>query len=484
VADEEVDPDFGSGAVGVTPSHSAADWEIGERHSLPRVTIIGEDGKMTAEAGRFEGQTTEEVREGVVKWLKENNLLEKEEKTLQNLSICYRCDTPIEALPKLQWFVDIDKEFKMSPSKIEGVREGDNITLKYLMKKVVDNGQIKIIPDRFRKIYLHWIENLRDWCISRQIWYGHRIPVWYRDKSQIPNPKSQINSNNQTSNSETEIYVGLESPEGNDWEQDPDTLDTWFSSGLWTFSTLGWPEETNDLKIYHPTDLMNPGYEILNLWVSRMILFSCFLLGEAPFKNVLIHGIVRDKQGRKFSKSSGIGGDPIDVINNYGADALRMALVSGVAMGNDTVFDINKVKAYRNFTTKIWNIARFLQMSKPEEYKREEAEKLIKEEDKKVLENLKKFKGEITKHYENFEFNLAGEKAYDYLWNTFANEILKNNKDRLRNGDSKEQEAAYYLLEIIFFKCLKLLHPFMPFVNEALYQKLKLGDKMLIIEEW
>jgi valyl-tRNA synthetase len=484
VADKEADPEFGSGAVGITPSHSAIDWEIGERHNLPKTTIIGEDGRMTSEAGKFKGKTVEETREEVVTWIKENNLLEKEEKVPQNLSICYRCSSPIEALPKLQWFIDVDKKFKITSSKIEGVKNGNEFSLKELMEKVVDNGQIRIIPDRFRKIYLHWVENLRDWCISRQIWYGHRIPVWYRDKSQITNTKSQINSNNQTSKTEDGIYVGIQPPEGNDWKQDPDTLDTWFSSGLLTFSSLGWPEKTEDFQTYHPTTILETGYDILFFWVARMILMSVYNLNEIPFETVYLHGLVRDKEGRKMSKSLGNGIDPLNMIEKYGADAARLSLVIGIGPGSDINLSEDKVKAYRNFTTKIWNVARFLEMSKPEDYNKDSAENLISEKDKEIIKEFNKFKEEITKHYEKFEFNLAGEKAYEYLWKTFANEILEENKNRLRGEEKKEKEAAYFLLEKIFFECIKILHPFMPFVTEEIYQKLKLGDKMLIIEKW
>ncbi|HMB17321.1 MAG TPA: valine--tRNA ligase [Candidatus Paceibacterota bacterium] len=463
VADRNVDPEFGTGAVGITPAHSHVDWEIAEKNDIPKIQIIGEDGKMTDKAGDFAGQTVKKTRKEVVKWLKENDLITKEEDAPQNLSICYRCDTPVEPLPKLQWFIDVNKEFKMKHSKIEGVSEGDKTSLKKLMITVVENSQIDIIPERFKKVYYHWIENLRDWCISRQIWYGHRVPVWYKDD---------------------ETYVGLEKPEEEGWKQDPDTLDTWFSSSLWTFSTLGWPDKTEDLKIYHPTSVLETGYDILFFWVARMILMSTYLLGEIPFEDVYLHGLVRDEQGRKMSKSLGNGIDPLEMIEKYGADATRLSLIIGVGPGSDINLSEDKVKAYRNFSTKIWNVARFLNMSKPEDYNQEEAKQLLTKDDKKVIEEMNEFKKEITKHYEKYEFNLAGEKTYDYLWNELANKHLENNKDRLKGDDPKKAKAAYYLLEKMLFECLKMLHPFMPFVTEAVYQKLELGEKMLMVESW
>jgi valyl-tRNA synthetase len=464
VADEEADPEFGTGAVGITPAHSNTDWEIATRHNLPKVKIIDEEGKMTKEAGaNFEGLYVKEARKKVIEWLEENNLLEKEEEVPQNLSVCYRCSRPVEPLPKLQWFIDVNKDFEMGSSKIDGIKEGDKTTLKELMKKVVENNQIEIIPDRFRKVYNHWIDNLRDWCISRQIWYGHRVPVWYKGD---------------------DIYVGTEEPKEEGWTQDSDTLDTWFSSGLWSFSTLGWPEETKELKEFHPTSVLETGYDILFFWVARMILMSTYHLGDIPFKTVYLHGLVRDKNGKKMSKSADNGIDPVEMIEKYGADATRLSLIIGVGPGSDINLSEEKIKAYRNFGTKIWNVARFLDMSKPENYNKEEAEKLLTNNDKKIISDLEKFKEEITNHYEKFEFNLAGEKSYDYLWNKLANIYLEGNKDRLKSEEKKEFLPAYYLLEKIFFETIKMLHPFMPFITEAVYQKLNLGEKMLIVEKW
>ncbi len=495
IKDEVIDSEFGTGVMTITPWHDATDFDIAERHNLEKEQIIGFDGKLLPIAGEFAGLPIEEARKKIVEKLDKKGLLVKtEEDYTHRIARNGRGGGKIEPQIMKQWFIDVSKEFKMGPSKIKGIREGDKTTLKKLMRQAVENGQIKIIPEYFKKIYFHWIDNLRDWCISRQIWYGHRIPVWYRDKSQIPNSKPQISGNQQISKSETEVYVGLKAPKGKGWYQDPDTLDTWFSSGLLTFSSLGWPssvkttdgmpEKTGDLVTYHPTSVLETGYDILFFWVARMILMSTYNLAEIPFEKVYLHGMVRDEKGRKMSKSLGNGIDPLDMIEKFGADATRLSLVISVGPGSDINLSEDKVKAYRNFGTKVWNAARFLQMSKPDGYEKEKAEESLTEEDKEILKNLEEFKKEITKHYENFEFNLAGEKTYNYLWNTFANEILEDSKDRLKGDNPEEKKTVYYLLETIFFECLKMLHPFMPFVTEAVYQKLGLGNKMLMVEEW
>ena len=475
IKDKAIDPEFGSGVMTITPWHDATDFEIAERHNLDKEQIIDFDGKLLSVAGEFAKMPIEEAREKVVEKLDKKGLLVKVDKNyIHRVAVNHRGGGgKIEPQIKLQWFIDVNKKFKMGPSRIEGVKENNEVTLKELMRKVVKNNQIEIIPEHFKKIYFHWIENLRDWCISRQIWYGHRIPVWYRGD---------------------EIYVGAETPNGDNWKQDPDTLDTWFSSGLWTFSTLGWPSsvkttdgkpgKTSDLAIYHPTTVLETGYDILFFWVARMILMTTYNLGEIPFKTVFLHGMVKDDKGRKMSKSLGNGIDPLDMIKKYGTDATRLSLIIGVGPGSDINLSEDKVKAYRNFGTKIWNVARFLDMSKPNDYSRERAEKKLTNEDKEKIKEMGDFKKEITKHYEKFEFHIAGEKAYDYLWNVFANKILEDTKVRFQGDNKLDAEAAFRMLEIIFLGCIKILHPFMPFVTEAVYQKLKLGNKMLIIEEW
>jgi valyl-tRNA synthetase len=453
IADTDVDSTYGTGAVGVTPAHSLIDAEMATKNNLPMIQVIDEYARMTEQAGPLvAGKKVKEAREFVVNWLKENDLLEKEEDTEINMSIADRSGGTIEPLPKLQWFVNVS----------QSIKERQNKTLKELMWEPVEKGEIQITPDRFEKIYHHWITNLRDWCISRQLWYGHKIPVWYKDE---------------------EIYCGLEAPKGSEWKQDEDTLDTWFSSALWTFSTLGWPEETSDLKNYHPTDLMAPGYEILPLWVARMILMSQFLLGEIPFCNVYLHGILRDKKGQKFSKSLGNGIDPIEIIDKYGADALRMSLIVGIGPGNDANFDEQKVKAYKNFANKIWNIARFVLENSPKEAPEENFLRgpLRIEKNKKYVEEFESLVKDVTSDMENYRFYLAAEKLYHYTWHTFADIIIE---------ESKKNEETKKILLPLLREQLKMLHPFMPFITEKIWSMLPAcaGRQhlkgLLMVEKW
>jgi valyl-tRNA synthetase len=465
IKDKAIDPKFGTGVMTITPWHDTTDFEIAERHDLDKEQIIGLDGDLLPIAEEFAGMSIKEARPKIVEKLKSRGLLEKiDENYTHRVAKSSRGGGMIEPQIMRQWFVDVNKKFK--PPLWDGAKSKNQkeTTLKELMKKAVTSGEIKILPERFEKVYFHWIDNLRDWCISRQLWYGHRVPVWYKKE---------------------EIYVGAEAPKGGDWKQDPDTLDTWFSSGLWTFSTLDWPNEKNDLEIYHPTSVLETGYDIIFFWVARMILMSTAILGEIPFKQVYLHGIVRDDKGKKMSKSLGNVIDPIDMIEKYGADATRLSLVIGTGPGNDINLNEDKVRSYRNFSTKVWNVGRFLIMTKPDNYNQRKGEKSISSDDKKRLKELEKAKKEITKHYEDFEFHLAGEKAYHYLWSTFANEILEERKERLKEGGEEDKFGAYYLLETIYKECLKMLHPFMPFVTEEIYQKLGNKNKeLLMIEEW
>lgn len=464
VADKEVDPEVGTGAVGVTPAHSMTDWGIKERHNLKVVQVINEYAKMMVGSEDIKNKKTVVAREAVVAWLDKEELLEKTEEITQNISLADRSGGIIEPLPKLQWFVAVDKPFEVKHSEINGIKEGSSITLKELMRGAVKNGNIKIPQERFNKTYFNWIENLHDWCISRQIWFGHRIPVWYREK---------------------EIHIGLNSPKEEGWEQDPDVLDTWFSSAIWTFSTLGWPEKTKDMETFHPTSLMSPAYEILPLWVSRMILMSGFHLGQVPFKTVWIHGLVRDKSGRKFSKSLGNGVDPLDIIEKYGADALRMGLLVGTAIGNDVIFDENKIKGYRNFANKLWNISRFIISNTEDLTGNKPPLSLI---DEKYISELDTIIKDVTKDIDNYNFYLAAEKLYHYVWHILADEILEKSKARLSGTDEVDLLSVKWTLSEILKTILKLLHPFMPFITEEIWSMLSNennDDKnLLIIQKW
>ncbi len=447
VADRSVEPEFGTGALGVTPAHSHTDWEIAEKNNLTKPQVINEYAKMDV-AGRLSGKKTLEAREEIVEWLRSERLLEKEEKLTHNVSLSERTGAIVEPLPKLQWWVAVNKKFVIPYSEIPGIESGSETTLKEIMKKSVESGVVDMPQEGFKKTYFHWIENLRDWCISRQIWFGHRIPIWYKGD---------------------EIHCGLNAP-SESWTQEDDVLDTWFSSALWTFSTLSWPEKSDDLKRFHPTSFMSPAYEILNLWVSRMILMSGFHLGQVPFKKVMMHGLVRDKSGRKFSKSLGNGIDPLEIIEKYGADALRMGLLVGTAIGNDVKFDEQKVKGYKNFANKLWNISRFI-------LSQENTGELKKE----LVEEFNTLAKDITIDMENYRFYLAAEKIYAYVWHRLADEIIEESKSE-KPGEVKDEYKAtlYYILE----NSLKLLHPFMPFITEEIWQELKKGENLLMIEAW
>lgn len=448
IADEAVEKDFGTGALGVTPAHSMIDWMMAEKNDLPKIPVINEYAKMIVGDERILGKKTTEAREAIVAWLREEGLLENEVSIKQNVSTAERTGGIIEPLPKLQWFVAVNKEIP-----------GKGVTLKDLMRKPVTSGEISIIPEFFSKTYFHWIDNLTDWCISRQIWYGHQIPVFYKGE---------------------EIFVGDIAP-SDEWKRDEDTLDTWFSSALWTFSTLGWPEKTPDLKFFHPTSVIVPAYEILFFWIARMILMTEYALGEIPFEKIYLTGIVRDAQGRKFSKSLGNGIDPIDVANKYGADAARMALVVGTAPGTDMKIAEDKIKGYKNFANKVWNITRFI-LENTEHY---DATASLNSADKKLLEEQMELINDVTADMENMRLHLASEKIYGYLWHTLADKILEESKATLAAQDADSMSRKRCLRELLE-NSLKILHPFMPFLTEEIYGLIHKENtrKLLIIEEW
>jgi len=483
IADRAVDKEFGTGAVGVTPSHSMIDWKIAEDHGIPKIKVIDEHGKMTAEAGKYQGMKVLEAREKLVEYLKASGLLEKEEDIENNLSVCYRCGGAIEPLPSLQWFV------KMKP-------------LAEKAKEAVKSGKIKIIPARFEKVYFHWLDNIRDWCISRQLWWGHQIPVWYKRyanlKFKIQNLKLIENFKLKIENSD-EIFVGANPPgDPSDWIQDDDVLDTWFSSGLWPFSALGWPEETPDYNKFYPTTVMETGYDILFFWVARMIMMGLELTDKIPFETVYLHGLVRDEQNRKMSKSLGNVLDPLDLIAKYGTDALRMALIVGSTPGQDLAVGESKIKGYRNFTNKIWNASRFvslrvtggdLQNGELGEEKLSDLnvdEKLLTSADKKILNSHKSIKSKVTSHIDKFQFSLAGEELYEYFWHEFCDEYIEASKSQLE--DKKTTENTKKILIKILLESLVLMHPYVPFVTDAVWQELREFapglPKSIMISRW
>ncbi len=470
VADASVEPDFGTGALGVTPAHSQIDWEIADRHDLPRPPVINEYAKMLDNLpGRLAGLKTTIAREEVANWLKENDLLISEEEITQNVSTAERTGGIVEPLPKLQWFIDVEKPFVMENSEIPGIASGEMVSLKTLMQKAVAGGGVKFVSERFEKTYLHWAKNLRPWCISRQIWFGHQIPVWYKTKE----------------GTQTETHVGTKPPEPTGWTQDPDVLDTWFSSGLWTFTTLGWPEKTEDLKTYHPTTLIETGHDIIFFWVARMILMSGFFLGQVPFKTIYMHGLVRDGQGRKISKSLGNNIDPVDMAEKYGMDAVRISLVMGMTPGTDSKISEEKIRGYKHFANKLWNISRFTltTINGVEDFSKVE----LSETDKSIQNELRDLTTTVESHFENYRIDLAGETIYQYVWHRFADEIIEESKLIIQTGDEKTILSRRFILKECLITSLKLLHPFMPFVTEAIWQELSSSlrdSELLMVAKW
>ena len=478
VADDSVEKEFGTGALGVTPAHSQIDWEIADRHNLPRPQIINEYAKMMDTLpGKLAGMKVADAREEVANWLKANDLLIKEEEINQNLSTAERTGGIVEPLPKLQWFIDVDKKFTIPHSEIPGITSGTEVSLKELMQKAVEGGGVEFVTERFEKTYLHWAKNLRPWCISRQIWFGHRIPVWYKVNAEGIESASE--------NKDQEIYCGLEAPKGEGWQQDPDVLDTWFSSGLWTFTTLGWPEQTTDLKTYHTTTLIETGHDILFFWVARMIMMSGFFLGQVPFKTVYMHGLVRDGQGRKISKSLGNNIDPVDMAQKYGMDAVRISLVMGMTPGTDSKISEDKIRGYKHFANKLWNISRFTLTALDNKDLTEKP--ILTEADETILAELNTLTIDVQAHFANYRVDLAGEAIYQYAWHRFADEIIEESKPILQSQEDEAVLSRQYALKEILINILKLLHPFMPFVTEAIWQELPKNYKdsdLLLVAKW
>ncbi len=451
IADRGVEPEFGTGALGVTPAHSKIDWDMAQKNDLPVVPIINEYAKMITGGDLLMGKKTSEAKEVVAQWLRDQGLMEQEEKIKQNVSTAERTGAIIEPLPKLQWFIDVNKP----------IITRENKTLKELMQDAVTKDGIEILPDHFEKIYLHWIENLQDWCISRQIWYGHRIPVWYKGD---------------------EMFCDINAPTDDGWNQDEDSLDTWFSAGLWTFSTLGWPEQTADLETYHPTTVLETGHDILPFWVARMILMSTYLLGEIPFKTVYLHGMVRTADGKKMSKSLGEKAiDPLDIIEKYGNDALRMAMIIGNTPGNDLKLNENDIRGYGKFTNKVWNAARFV-MEQTEGLDLKNLPSLD-EEDTKSQEELEALLKEISKEMEEFRYSIVAEKLYHYFWHTFADIIIERSKKKIL--ENKNADSAKVLIWTQLNTLLKVMHPFIPFVTEEIWSLIpnNIENKRLLMVE-
>jgi valyl-tRNA synthetase len=492
VADHEALMDFGTGAVGITPAHSMTDYQIAQRHNLPMTQVIDERARMMIGGPDVIGKKVVEAREVVVEWLKANDLLISEEEIDQRVSTAERTGGIIEPLPKLQWFVAVNKPFKIEHSDIKGIESGSETTLKEIMRKAVDGGQIEMMPEHFLKTYFNWIDNLNDWCISRQIWYGHRIPVWYKKGSE-----SGLEAGAEADKSK--IYCGLEAPKGDDadlWIQDEDTLDTWFSSGLWSFSTMGWPikakDPQSDFAIYHPTNLLVTGHDIIFFWVARMILMTGYVLGTVPFDKVLFTGMVRDTKGRKFSKTLGNGIDPMDVAQKFGMDAGRMSLIFGTAPGTDSKIDENKIKGYKHFANKIWNVTRFILTATEGLYNTaNNAEIKFTDADLALIEKRNEVFKTISTNIDNLKIHIASEDLYNYTWKEFADIILEDSKNIFADNQSdevisKKQSRARFLLETLAM-ITKTLHPFMPHVTQEIWSLLpsELKTRELIMtEQW
>ena len=453
VEDTYVDKEFGTGVVKITPAHDPNDFEVGKRHNLPEINIMNDDATINENGGKFAGMDRYEARKAIIKELDEMGLLVKVEDHTHNVGTHDRCKTTIEPMIKMQWFVKMEELIKPA---VEAVKTGD----------------IQLIPERMNKTYFNWTDNIRDWCISRQLWWGHRIPAYYCDKC-------------------GEVIVSKEQPgvcpscQGEHFTQDPDTLDTWFSSALWPFSTLGWPEMTEDLKYFYPTDVLVTGYDIIFFWVIRMIFSGFEQMGEKPFKTVLFHGLVRDSQGRKMSKSLGNGIDPLEIIEQYGADALRLTLITGNAPGNDMRFYTERIEASRNFANKVWNASRFIMMNMEGKEISGPALSQLEPVDQWILSKLNTLVKDVTYNMEHYELGIAVQKVYDFIWDEFCDWYIEMVKPRLYNSDDKEsQNAALWTLKNVLLQALKMLHPYMPFVTEEIFCSLQEEEESIMISSW
>ena len=465
VEDEYVDMEFGTGVVKITPAHDPNDFEVGRRHNLPEVNIMNDDATINANGGKYEGLDRYEARKQIVKELEAEGLLVKIEDYSHNVGTHDRCKTTIEPMIKKQWFVKMDELIKPA---VEAVKK----------------GEIKLIPERMDKTYYNWTDNIRDWCISRQLWWGHRIPAYYCDEC-------------------GEVVVAGAAPAvcpkcgSTHFTQDPDTLDTWFSSALWPFSTLGWPEMTEDLKYFYPTDVLVTGYDIIFFWVIRMIFSGYEQMGEKPFHTVLFHGLVRDSQGRKMSKSLGNGIDPLEIIEKYGADALRLTLITGNAPGNDMRFYYERVEASRNFANKVWNASRFIMMNMEQaeektgnrgwEVSYDEIRKDLEPADKWIISKLNTLIQDVTDNIDHYELGIAVQKVYDFIWDEFCDWYIEMVKPRLYQKDTDGQgsnNAALWTLKNVLIDALKLLHPYMPFITEEIFCTIQSEEESVMISKW
>ena len=452
IADEYVDKEFGTGCVKITPAHDPNDFEVGKRHNLEEINIMNDDATINSLGGKYAGMDRYEARKAMVADLDAQGLLVKVVPHNHSVGTHDRCGTTVEPMIKPQWFVRMDK---MAQAAMDALKP----------------GELEFVPPSFGKTYLHWLENIRDWCISRQLWWGHRIPAYYCDEC-------------------GEVVVAKEMPEKcpkcgcTHLHQDEDTLDTWFSSALWPFSTLGWPEKTPELEYFYPTDVLVTGYDIIFFWVVRMMFSGLEHMGEVPFKNVLIHGLVRDSQGRKMSKSLGNGIDPLEVIDKYGADALRLTLVTGNAPGNDMRFYWERVEASRNFANKVWNASRFIMMNLDKAEAKAVSLDELTPADKWILSKLNTLAKDVTENMENFDLGVAVGKIYDFIWEEFCDWYIEMVKPRLYNDEDTTKAAALYTLKTVLIESLKLLHPYMPFITEEIFCNLQDEEESIMISNW